>query len=98
MSDTATLQKVKKALQISYSDFDDTLNNLIDAAVADLGVAGITGDSVQLTDPLTLNAVISYVAMNWSETKDYTRWKDAYETQKGQLWAATGYTVWSGES
>lgn len=98
MSNAATLQKVKTALQISYSDFDATLNDLIDAAVADLGIAGITGDSVELTNPLIINAVISYVAMNWSETKDYTRWKDAYETQKGQLWSSTGYTVWSGES
>jgi hypothetical protein len=98
MSDAATLQKVKRALQISYSDFDTTIDDLIDAAVADLGIAGITGESVALSDPLVLNAVISYVGMNWSETKDYQRYKDAYETQKGQLWSSTGYTDWSGES
>lgn len=98
MSDAVTLQKVKKALQIAYSDFDTTIDDLIDAAVADLGIAGITGESVALSDPLVLNAVISYVAMNWSETKDYQRYKDAYETQKGQLWAASSYTDWSGMS
>lgn len=99
MSDTATLQKVKKRLGISYSSEDDMLNDMIDAAVADLGIAGITGESVQLSNPLILQAVIAYVGMNWPENReDYALWAESYEKQKGQLWSSTGYTVWSGES
>lgn len=99
MSDTATLQKVKKRLGISYSSEDDSLNDMIDAAVADLANAGITGESVQLSNPLILQAVIAYVGMNWPENKeDYEMWAESYASQKAKLWSATGYTVWSGES
>lgn len=90
----AILQKVKKALRVSYSNFDDELNDLIDAAFADLGIAGANGEMIINTDPLTIRAVITYCKMNFGEPEDYDKLKASYDEQKAQLSMATGYTVW----
>lgn len=91
----AILQKVKRSLGYSYSISDDELNDLIDAAFADLGIAGADGEKVVNTDPLTIRAVITYCKMHFDEEKEnYDRWKSSYDEQKAQLSTATGYTIW----
>lgn len=90
----ALLQKVKKAIRSSYSVFDDELNDLIDAAFADLGIAGANGEKIVNTDPLTTQAVITYCKMKFGEPEDYDKLKASYDEQKAQLSMADGYTVW----
>ncbi len=87
------LEKAKLALRITTAAFDSEINDLISAALADLGIAGVT--TLTETDPLIIRAVITYCKANFGQPDDYDRFKRAYEEQKAQLQMATGYTDWS---
>lgn len=93
------LDKVKLALRITSSRYDSELNDLIEAAKLDLGIAGVElDDLVTGTDPsdyLLIRAIITYCKMNFGSPADYDRIKASYDEQKAQLSMATGYTVWS---
>ncbi len=86
------LNAVKLALRITTDAFNSELNDLIDAALLDMGIAGITNDSTG--DPLVLRAVITYCKLNFGQPDDYDRLKKSYDEQKAQLSMATGYTEW----
>lgn len=88
------LESVKLALRISTAAFDSELNTLIQAALMDMGVAGVTESDE--TNALILRAVITYCKMNFGEPDDYDRLKRSYDEQKAQLVTATGYTDWGG--
>lgn len=88
-----TLEKVKLALRITASVFDVELNGLIQAAIADLMLAGVRAD-IKPEDPLIERAVITYCKANFGEADQYDRLKAAYDEQKAQLMSATGYTDW----
>lgn len=87
------LAKVKVALRIVTTDFDDELTDLINAAVRDMNLAGVS--ETELTDPLIIRAVITYCKMNFGEPDQYDRLKQSYDEQKAQMGMATGYTTWS---
>lgn len=86
------LDKVKMALRIKSSAFDSEITDLIAAALADLGLAGVSQQTQ--TDPLIVRAVITYCRANFGEPDDYDRLKKSYDEQKAQLSMATGYTDW----
>lgn len=88
------LTLVKIALRITSNAFDAELLQLIDAALADLGVAGVTAAE---DDPLVARAVCTYCAMNRISIDSSQRaWlKSSYDEQKAQMQTATGYTDWS---
>lgn len=87
------LASAKLALRVTTNAFDDEINDLINAAVLDLGIAGITNDDT--SDELIKRAVITYVRMNFGQPDDYDRLKASYDEQKAQLGMATGYTTWT---
>lgn len=89
------LEQVKAALRITTTAFDSDLNQLIDAALADLGIAGVL---FGMDDPLITRAVCTYCAMNRISIDPSQRdWlKRSYDEQKAQLQTATGYTNWRG--
>lgn len=87
------LDKVKVALRIVTDVFDDELNNLIEAAKKDLGIAGVA--TLTESDALIEMAIKTYCKMNYGEPVDYDRLKKSYDEQKAQLGMATGYTDWS---
>ena len=98
------LAKVKLALRITTDDFDDQIKDLINAALKDLGIAGITVDSLMVLttnsatyNDLCLRAVITYCRMNFGDVgaEFYDRLKASYDEQKAQMSMATGYTEWS---
>lgn len=91
------LNKVKLALRITTALFDTQLTDLINAALLDLNIGGADGSGVVISDPLVLQAVITYCRLNFGEPEDWERIKKAYDEQKAQLATATGYTVWSAE-
>ena len=95
MAEFATLEAVKLSLAVTVDDFDDEISDLIDAALLDLGIAGVEGYTVG--DKLVLQAVKTYVRVHFQSPADYDRLKAAYDEQKGQLMIATGYTTWSTE-
>lgn len=86
------LDKVKLALRITTDAFDSELNDLIDAAKLDLGIAGVVlPDEL---DAICQKAIITYCKVNFGEPDDYDRLKASYDEQKAQLSMATGYTTW----
>ncbi len=88
------LDKVKLALRIKSQAFDSEIEDLIAAALADLGLAGVTAAQELEADPLITRAVVTYCRANFGEPDDYERMKKSYDEQKAQLSMATGYTDW----
>lgn len=87
------IDKVKLALRITTNAFDDEISDLIEAALKDLGIAGVTNDDT--TDPLIIRAVITYCKCHFGEPDEYDRLKRSYDEQKAQMSMATGYTTWT---
>ncbi|HAE16020.1 MAG TPA: DNA-packaging protein [Erysipelotrichaceae bacterium] len=87
------LEKVRLALRITTTAFDSELSDLINAAYADLGIAGVV--NTESTDPIIIRAVTTYCRMNFGEVSDYDRLKASYDEQKAQLSMASGYTDYS---
>ena len=90
------LEFVKLALRITTTAFDNELTMLIEAAKADLGIAGVVLPGA--LDGISQMAIITYCKMNFGETDEYDRLKASYDEQKAQLSMATGYTTWTGVS
>lgn len=100
MADTTTIttiSKVKLSLRMTTNSFDTELSDLIDAALADLGIAGVEGEAAVVSDPLVLRAVITYCRMHFGQPDDYDNLKASYDEQKAQMSMATGYTIWPEE-
>ena len=86
------LEKVKLALRIVTDSYDSELNDLIEAAKLDLGIAGVVvPDTI---DALVTKAIITYCKMSFGLPEDWDRLKRSYDEQKAQLSNATGYTDW----
>lgn len=92
----ALLDDVKVALRVSTNAFDSEITDLINAAVADMGIAGVSNSDT--TDPLVKRAVITYCRLNFGQPDDYDRLKASYDEQKAQMGMATGYTTWTGQT
>lgn len=90
------LDKVRLALRITTDAFDSEIEDLIAAALADLGIAGVINFDAG-NDPLLTRAVITYCKANFGSPDEYDRLKAAYDEQKAQLQMATGYTDWGGD-
>ena len=88
----ATLDSVKLSLGVTVTAYDAEITELISAAKADLELP--VGATLDETDPLVLQAIKTYVRMSFRSPADYDRLRASYETQKGQLRIATGYTDW----
>ena len=88
-----TLPAVKLALRITKTAYDSEITSLINAALKDMGIAGVTNDDD--TDALVLRAIITYCRLNFGQPDDYDRLKASYDEQKAQLSMATGYTTWT---
>ena len=67
------LEKVKLALRISTDKYDSELNDLIESAKLDLGVAGVVVP--QTVDALVTKAIITYCKMSFGLPEDYDRLK-----------------------
>lgn len=93
MCNDLALAKVKLALRISTDEFDSEIIDLIEAGLADMGLAGVT--QAVISDPLVRKAVITFCKLSFGEPDDYDRLKASYDEQKSQLSMATGYTTWT---
>lgn len=89
------LEKVRTALRISVTDnqqINDELNDLINAAKLDLGIAGVVLPNQ--IDELVIRAIVTYCKFNFGIVEDADRLKASYDEQKAQLSNASGYTDW----
>lgn len=94
------LTRVKLALMLSTDDFDTELAGLIDAAVKDLGIAGVDGLTVTTssTDEIVIRAIITYCCYQfelvYGDQNRANNLKKSYDEQKSQLSMADNYTEW----
>lgn len=80
------------AMRLTNTAYESEITRLIDAACADLGIAGITATSATaVLDPILMQAVITYCRVNFGSPADYDRLKASYDEQKAQLQSCTGY-------
>lgn len=86
-------EKVKMALRVVTTAYDDEIDLQIAAAKTDLGIAGVVLPAE--LDEIVQMAVITYCRMHFGSPDDYDRLKASYDEQKAQLMTATGYTVWT---
>ena len=89
------LALIKLRLLITTDAFDSVLTSLMNAALLDLGIAGVNGENAIISNDLVLTAVTTYVQMMFNaEPNEYDRLKKSYDEQKAQMSMATGYTIW----
>lgn len=89
---TTLMNQAKLAARVKTDSFNEQFILLINAAMLDLGVAGV--EIPEENDALVTQAVITYVLMNFGEPDSYDRLKRSYDEQKAQLSTCTGYTNW----
>ena len=94
MVDQALIYSAKMAGRITTDYFDAEVERLLNAALLDLGVAGVVIPSE--IDDLVSQAAITYFMMNFGQPDNYERLKASYDEQKAQLSMKTGYTTWTG--
>lgn len=88
------LELVKLALDITDTDRDAELTNLIEAALIDLKIAGIyVPISADDCDPILKRVVVTYCKLFFGECEDYDRLKAAYDEQKHQLQTNSNYST-----
>jgi hypothetical protein len=101
------LSEAKLALRVTANAYDAEIASLLEAAVRDLQIAGVTvdgsvsisfddqgnaTDTSTITDKLVLRALFTYCRLHFGSPADYDRLAAAYETQKVQLMHAGDYT------
>lgn len=102
------LKEAKKAMWVTVNDFDSEIASLLEAGAKDLEIAGIVLDGVidieidedegtvtdfsSVEDPLLKRAIITYAQMNFRNPPNHDNLVAAYESLKGRLMNATGYT------
>lgn len=91
------LNKVKTALRLTTTAYDDELQDLINACKADLGLTDIY--TIQDDDVLIIRCVILYCKMYFGTPNDTDskRLKQAYDELKGSMLMSSKYTDWQGQ-
>ncbi|MFF5994797.1 DNA-packaging protein [Lysinibacillus sp. KU-BSD001] len=85
------LARIRRALRITSIAFDNEIQDLIDAAIADLGDGGIS--NLSETDPLIIQAVILYARSNFGlENAESEKFAVRYNHLKTQLALSGEYT------
>lgn len=88
----ALLDDCKLAIRVVTTAYDSEIQNYIDSAKLDLGIAGV--EIPQSNDALVNKAIMTYVKMSFGAPANYDKLKASYDEQKAQLMNATGYTDW----
>lgn len=89
------LQDVKMSLRVNENDLDNEIEDLIEAAKADLILSGINKDKVKETDPLIKRAIIVYCKAHfgYEDPKLAERFEQSYESLKAHLALSVDYTT-----
>lgn len=90
----ALLDDVKIACRVTSTAYNTELSDLIQAALADLGITDINPELlVETPGPLIKQAILTYCRMNFGEVEDgkYDRLKASYDEQKSQLLISREY-------
>lgn len=88
------LESVKRALRVTVSDFDEEIQDLIDAAKRDLEIAGVDKDKIVDTDKLIRRAIITYCKANFGyDNPEAERFQQSYDMLKQHLSLSYDYRV-----
>lgn len=80
------LDKVKLALRVSNTVFDDEINDLIDAAKIDLDLGGVSNEALLEADALIQRAIIIYAKGNFGMANpDSEKYGEAFENVRMKL-------------
>lgn len=83
----AFLDVVKLAIPIKSEERDEDISRLISAGFRDLNFADVVADETT-TDPAIIEAVVTYVKMNFDAPENYDKLYASYTEQKAQLQTA----------
>lgn len=90
------LEDVKAALSVTTNYFDAEITANIEAAKIDLTMGDV--DIVDVTNPVTANAIKTYCGMmhqlNHGSIEKYEALRASYEMQKKNMGMKTGFTEW----
>ncbi|TCO69506.1 head-tail connector protein [Marinisporobacter balticus] len=87
------LDKIKNSLRADGTDLDEEIQDLIDAAKADLKLSGVLESKIIDTDPLIIRAVTVYCKANYStDGKEAERFQESYEMIKTHMTLSCDYT------
>ena len=92
MNAETMLAAARLALRITTTAYDPQIESLLNAALLDLGVAGVIVPAE--VNALVQQACITYVRLYFGQPDDFDRLKKSYDEQKAQLATCTGYTDW----
>lgn len=88
------LSKIKSSLRVDGIDFDGEIQDLIDAAKADLILSGVDESKVKDADPIIIRAVTVYCKSNFtSDDKEAERYQKSYDMLKSHMTLCTEYTT-----
>ena len=88
------IEDIKRALRISTNYFDVDIQDLIEAARADLILSGVLATKAVDGDMLIKRAIILYCKSNFGlDNKDSEKYMQSYTSLKIHLTVARDYTV-----
>lgn len=85
------LKKIKNALRIDGENHDEEIQDLIEAAKADLKLSGVK--KISEDDPLIIRAITLYCKTHFGYDNDSERFMQAYEALKIHLALSTEYNT-----
>ncbi len=86
------LADVKDALRLSGTDLDIEVQDLIDAAKADLQLSGVHPDKISITDPLIKRAIVVYCKAHFGwDNPEADRFAQSYTMLKQHLALSAEY-------
>lgn len=78
------LEKIRKSLRITSTNFDDEIQDLIDSAKVDMKISGV--EVINEEDPLIKRAIDFYCKANfYIDNKDADRYQKRYEDLKEHI-------------
>jgi uncharacterized phage protein (predicted DNA packaging) len=89
------IQDIKDALRVSGDDLDTEIQDLIDAAKADLALSGVQKSKITDEDPLIKRAITVYCKANfgYEDPKISGRFQESYTSLKHHLTLSAEYTT-----
>lgn len=90
------IEAAKLAGRITTNAYDSQIENLLETALLDLGVAGVV--IPEDMGGLVRQAAITFFLMRFGDPDNYDRLKASYDEQKAQLVTCTGYTTWTDQT
>lgn len=90
----AMLEDVKKYLRINHEEYDDEVQDLIDACKKDLELSGIASSNIDEDDTLIKRAIVLYCKLHFGyDNPDYDKLLNTYNLLVQHLSLSTDYNT-----